>query len=134
MNVLKNIYDYIYCLYHDFAFLHITLINDQDQYIFYTKHIYHYVQNKARALCSKMLIHERLAVTYLSFNLYLFHTWPLSSRADSHHCSNPLFCHNSQGLHNSCCSFVNSSLRKTLLNILKGMKLKVSLTWTIQIV
>ena len=44
-------------------FFYITLIHDRDQYIFYTKHIYHHVQNKACVSWYEMLIHERLVVT-----------------------------------------------------------------------
>ena len=55
-------YDYFYCFYHEFVFTNITLINNHEQYLFYTKHIYQYVHN-ITIYCSKMLIYERVVVT-----------------------------------------------------------------------
>ena len=89
--------------HHVFAFVYITLINNYELYISYTRHIDNYIQKKSL------------------FNLYLLHTWPLSSRADNHHDNIQLFCHNSHGFHKSCCSSVNSLLRKTPPDTLKGI-------------
>ena len=71
-----------------------------------------------------MYIYGYLFFIYYLCNVYLLHTWPLSSRADNHHYNTPLFCHNSQGFHKSCCSFENNSLHKTLLNTLERKKIQ----------
>ena len=105
-------------------FYHAFLLYCQPRttYFFYTKHIHRYVQNDVRVSCSKKLIYERFVMIYYSLNVYPLHTWPLSSRADSHHYNTPLFCDSSQRGHKSCCNFVDSSLRIPLLNTLKEIK------------
>ena len=61
------------------------VLSTTNNLFFYTKHIHRYVQNDVRVSCSKKLIYERFVMIYYSLNVYPLHTWPLSSRADSHH-------------------------------------------------
>ena len=50
LNIWHNKYDYIYCFYHDFAYVNIILINNHEQVIFYTVHINHYVRKNTHII------------------------------------------------------------------------------------